>query len=151
MGYSTNPADYSVWENVRSDLADEIEQHWVGHEESITGLQYLELRQGRVYVRSFHYERCDVLVIQDWDYANIFIDPGHDSDDNEPSWHVDPWTERVLAESRLKAYDTVARKVIVEHKDYIDHERRFLQTKPWMQVNGMTPSEAVARMRELGW
>ena len=38
-----------------------------------------------------------------------------------------------------------------EIKTYVDNERRFLEAKPWKQLVGLTPEEAINKLEELGF
>lgn len=141
VGYSTGR--YHVCRTVRSDLADEIEKYWVGRKNSHIGLQYLVLQDGIVGKGRF-IERRDVLLLHG-ENINVFVDPPDDI-------HVQPHGGMDEGSpAAIRRATAAAKRAIRRESAFIEHELRFLTEKPWEQVYGMTPEDAVAKIRELGW
>lgn len=138
MAYRTN-------KNVRSDLADGIEQYWVGHDESHIGLQYLDLKDGKLVKGRYSIERTDVLVLQDFEYGcNIFVE-------TDGRYSIQPWADKTLTVAERNRAVAAVNRAIRANKEYMAREEEFLTTKPWEQIYGMTPEEGVAHLRKLGW
>lgn len=135
---------YHVSRAVRSNLADKIEQYWVGKPESNIGLQYLQLIDGKVQKGRYLIERQDVLILQRRDVCNIFCHV-------DGYTQIDVWTGAHMSDTAKARARQVAAVAMEEEAEYVEHERRFLESKPWEQVYGMTPERAVAKLRELGW
>jgi hypothetical protein len=41
--------------------------------------------------------------------------------------------------------------VIHDNKAFWEHEVKFFKEKPWLQLAGLTPTEAVTKLHQLGW
>lgn len=138
---------YTTSKNVRSDLTDQIERYWVGREASNIGMQYLALKDGRLELNSHLFERTDVLCLQDFKDCggcNIFIEANG-------AIQIDVWDRSQWSLAAQERAYRAAAEAIAGHHCYMARQARFLATKPWLRVVGMTPEEGVARLRELGW
>lgn len=137
--------------HVRSNLADRIHTDWCGANccgadgRPFIGLQYIEWKGGDNPVRLGRIlERTDVLFISMDCICNVFIEP-------DGAQLIQAHSGVVLsqdAEALVRAYAGV---FYLEEKEFVDRERRFLDEKPWLQLDGLTPEQAVARLEELGW
>lgn len=128
--------------NVRSDLADGIERYWVGHKTSHTGLQYLDLKDGRVVKGRYLIERTDIFCFQDFGRVNVFVEA-------DGSWHADVWTDGdKLTDAERRSIDRQVKAALKAQSEYVEHEGRFLRERPWEDVYGMTPEDAVESLRE---
>ena len=146
-----NLSKITSYNNVRSGLAHGIERYWVGTNNSNVGLQYLQFKDGIITTKEFCFERSDLVVFQylghPGDYGfNIFVES-----DGSLSWNTFSGTELTIAETIEVEKHIATALTTDEFVKYLDHERRFLKEKPWLQVNGMTPKQAVAKFKELGW
>jgi hypothetical protein len=136
-------AKYSYYRNVRSDLADGIEAYWAGERESVIGLQYLDLQDGRLVKGPFLVERTDILWVHG-PTANAFVEP-------DGRIQVDRFRDRGCTDRDAANIERAARRFYRRELEYVEHEARFLNEKPWLQIIGLTPANGVKRMRELGW
>lgn len=134
----------SVSKHVRSNLATEVQKYWVGKPDSNIGLQYLRLHNGVIEVPEFSFERKDLLLVQFWGVCNVFV---------EPSGHIqiDAWSETILSEADRAHIAAQIPPIVAAHEEFFKEENRFFQEKPWLQVHGMTPEQALAKFVELGW
>lgn len=136
----------SVSKNVRSNLADEMEKYWVGRENSNIGIQWLNLKDGHVYKfseLSDAFGRKDIFLVQMFNGFNVFVEP-------DGSIDIQEYGAQLYPEEREEVKKFVV-DLMEKEKEYVEHERRFLQEKPWRQCDGMTPQQAVDKLRELGW
>lgn len=136
--------------NVRSDLPRRVGQYWVGKTESNIGLQYLNFKGGRLEARKGQWERKDLLVFQlllrPHAGFNIFVEP-----DLSLTWNLFDGTTLTDDEKAAVEIHVLDKCNEPELRTYLEHERDFLESMPWLEVDGMTPEEAVAKFQELGW
>lgn len=134
----------SVVRNTRSILANEIKKYWCGHTNSNIGMQYLTFKDGIIHVRDGLFERTDLMMVQFWNVANVFVEADGSKTFNE-------WSKEKLSKQRRAQMCAIVDSHVTMAKDYMERERRFLREKPWLQLDGMTPEQAVAKLTELGW
>lgn len=129
--------------NVRSNLADDIERYWVGHTTTCVGVQYLDLKDGLVVKGRYSIERADIFCFQDYDRGvNVFVDI-----DGYPS--IQPWSDKKqITPAEKKSIERQVAAALSEQAEYVAFETKFLTEKPWTQVYGMTPEDAVASLRK---
>lgn len=146
----------------RTDLADQIEKAWVGRDHSGIGLPHLEYTYRPVREQYAKYardtggkvlyrpglNRRDIFIVQ-WHsqhsgfVGSIFVDP-------DGTCHIQ--FNGLEKEDRdiIKAeFDMVWNNP--ENQEFIARQVKWFNDEPWKQVHGMTPAEAVAHLRELGW
>lgn len=133
-----------VMRNVRSDLAERMRAYWVGKPTSNIGLQYLSYNEGLITVRQPAWERTDILWLSVDNACNVFIEP-------DGSTQIDAYDGVEFTSEEFGKLKQLAAKVYAENAEYVAHEKRFLESKPWLQVDGMTPERAVEKFIELGW
>lgn len=138
--------------HVRSNLRQEIEKYWVGKPKSNVGLQYLEYKNGLIKANKYMFERRDLMCFQLYDVFNVFINP-----DKTFTWNMfggdthNVRSQLSEQEERAVVNHIKAELAKPEVVAYFEHENRFFEHKPWMHVDGMTPEQAVAKFKELGW
>jgi hypothetical protein len=135
--------------HVRSTLAESIEDYWVGKASSNVGIPYLRFEEGIVKVVST-YARCDLLWLRDSEAkVSIFVTPSLPSGD--------PWVEiqgsgaKEISDAQRAFYTAAALLAVEQNRVYWAAEVRFLVEQPFTEIDGMTPEDAVAKLRELGW
>lgn len=138
-------SDITSHRNVRSTLRQSVEKYWVGKTRSNIGMQYLTYKDGLITARD-GWERRDLVMFQHPQAFNIFVEP-----DESLTWNMFDGAE-ITVQEKGKVERFIRHELSKpEMQEYFATERRFFGEKPWMQVNGMTPEEAVAKLRELGW
>lgn len=140
----------------RTNLADKIEEYWVGKKNSPIGIQYLTFKDGKVNVGRF-YERQDVLDVQCFHPGcNAFIDVNGDA-------NIQPWgtygkdgaarknAAKKIPPGLVEMMQGACKLWFSRNHEFVERQARFFAERPWEQVDGMTPDDAVAKLRELGW
>lgn len=142
----------TISRHVRSDLAKEVEKYWLNKKSSNVALQYLRLNDGVIKAVRSGWERTDLLCFQlilpnhKWAGFNIFYEPN-----GYLTWNVFEGTE-ISQQEKTQVEQWIRAKVQeADLAAYLEHETVFLTRKPWQEVDGMTPAEAVAKFKELGW
>ncbi len=155
---------YRVTMNDRTDLAKGIHQYWVGRTHAGVALQnvdfsyfpdpngpyakYMRDTKGLVQVKKHRFERDDVFTLQFYSkheefIGSVFIEPdGSFSNQiaectDEEKKHVEKCVKEVLTAP--------------EYQEFIIRQRKWFAEKPWEQLDGLRPEEAVAKLTELGW
>lgn len=134
--------------NDRTSLGDQIRQHWIGQQNSNIGMQYVALKDGILQLSGM-YERVDVLVYQVFTRGvhggcNIFFNV-------DGSYQMDRWDTTIFTKAEEEQIIKDAKAFFASQKEYVARQRLFLESKPWLQLAGLTPEEAVIKLRELGW
>ena len=139
-------SDVYMSRNVRSDLASEVKKYWLGKKKSNIGLQYLDLKDGIIHADVGMWERTDILMFQHPKAFNVFVEA-----DGSCTWNVFDGCE--VSDNERRTVETYIRKKVRQPDTaaYVTHERKFLLDKPWLQVDGMTPEQAIAKFAELGF
>jgi hypothetical protein len=108
-------------------------------------LFFVELYKGKFRLCKPH-GRTDILVLQVEGFCNVFIE--HDMDMIIQCYDEVKLEEKT--EEALKKYikGLLDRGAMREH---IEHEKKFFAARPWEQLDGLTPKEAVAKLTELGF
>lgn len=141
----------------RSNISDKIVENWIGREHtSNTGIQFIDLDRERGIIKSKRIDlynifgpRIDLFSLQDWKIANVFVNP---TKHGNFEIKIDKWNKEMhVSDLQRAAYKAAANKVVSENKKFWDHEAKFLNEQPWIQLNGLTPTEAVIKLRQLGW
>ena len=135
---------YQVMRNVRSNLAEQIQTYWCGKPTSNVGMQYLSYKEGVITASQHVFERTDILWIAVDNVCNVFIEP-------DGSVQIDRYRNVELTTVECDQLKKLAAKVYAANVKYVEREKQFLDAKPWLQVHGMMPEEAVAKFTELGW
>lgn len=134
--------------NVRSNLADDLEKYWVGHTTSNIGLQYLKLEDG-IVVAGGYFERTDIFCFQDFTRGvNVFVEA-------DGSTSIQPWESggrgrkkaTPLTPEEIKSIHRQVKAALKAQAEYVAFEAKFLRERPWTDVYGMTPEDAVASLR----
>lgn len=133
-----------VTRNVRSTLADDIQKHWVGRTNSNIGAQYLTFQDGIVRLNGYLCERTDVMVVQFFGIANVFVEA-------DGSKSINVWSDTPLSKQRREQIYAIVDAHCAVASEYMKREARFLKEKPWLKVDGLTPEQAVNKLTELGW
>ncbi len=136
--------DLYVHKNVRSDLADQMQKYWCGKENSNIGLQYLTFKDGIVRVHRGAWERMDIFLVQVPDVTNVFVEPFSPA-------VIQPFDGVELDSAEMQKIRAKVEEIVREEKEYVEHERLFLGTRPWEHLDGLFAELAVAKLRELGW
>jgi hypothetical protein len=131
--------------NDRTHLARDFGRYWLGVEDSNIGEQYLHFKGGRVFTRSFCFERRDIAIVQFQDVANVFIEP-------DGQLQVDLF-DVVVSDAEVEYMKGYAKGWYQDENNqaYIQRHHAFFREKPWEQVSGMTVAEALDKFAELGW
>jgi len=144
----------------RSTLAGDIEKYWVGVETSNVGLQHLLLIRGRLWLKKPEYEafeRYDVGWIEYHgvypNQLNCWIYPAIPGPrlDHRPARVELPSHAEFTEEEEAKIYRTFDNWRNGEGKDFMDRQDRWFRERPWYEMHGLSPEEAVNRFHQLGW
>ena len=131
--------------NERTNLGKDIEKYWKGHDNSPIGLQYLNFKNGIIHVKSFPFERQDILVIQFYNRCNIFIKA-------DGSYNINMWSEDDSFSNKEREYvDLLCGDIINNENEYIKKHKLFFESEPWHSLEGLTPEEAIDKLTSLGW
>lgn len=133
-----------VTRNVRSTLANDIQEYWVGRTNSNIGVQYLTFKDGIIRLNGCLLERTDIMVVQFFGVANVFVEA-------DGSKSIDVWSDGKLTKQRRDQIYAIVDAHYAMASEYVAREARFLKERPWLKVDGMTPEQAVAKLTELGW
>lgn len=131
------PASVSL--NRRSDLARRMREHWLGKDKSNIGIQYLTLSDGRVYCTQ-RYERTDLLLLQYYDgekfLGNVFVEA-------DSKLCIQPTMGMDFGTVDYAFIHKDARRAIADNAEFMAYEFWWLQSKPWLLIDGMTVAEAI--------
>ena len=148
---------HSFWisENNRTDLAEQIERHWVGETKSMIGLGvdiYWNTR--KISFKTPLLERKDIFFIR------FSLDGGTGSH----SIHVEPDLTysiyrhgyRINNNNSFKTIETLLDDYIkiclpLKYPEFIAKQQKWFREEPRNQLNGKTPEEAVTILKSLGW
>lgn len=154
----------AVSRNDRTDLRSQIAKYWVGKEHSRVSLQYLqytyrpdpEYKQyaretnGKIVVPSHSFERDDIFCVQHCEPGiNTFVTLVGDS----YSISIQPWSEVSLSAQEEQIIRDQIDAIMKDpnNAEYIERHRKWFSEKPWKQLDGLTPAEAVAKLESMGW
>lgn len=139
----TKRVPFQVLKNVRSDLKEKIAKNWLGETNSSIGIQYLDFNDGVIHFRG-HSARTDVILIQWQDTCNVFIEvDGYKS--------IQPFGDIKLSDREKKYITIICEEFLDKEREYIEHEKHFLDSRPWEQLDGLTPEQAISKLTELGF
>lgn len=157
--------DFTVGRNDRTDMRSQIQKYWVGREYSPFGIQYVQYThrpegpgmekyrretKGKIVVPAHSWERDDIFCIQHWEPGvNTFVDLSGDS----YKISIQPWNGVSLSPEDEQTIREQVAQVMKDpaNADYIERQRRWFNEKPWKQLNGLTPEEAVSKLESMGW
>jgi len=57
----------------------------------------------------------------------------------------------ILSDEERARLDQHVADWLRSNSDYVERQRRWFGEEPWKAVVGMTPTEAVKKLEELGW
>lgn len=144
------PLDFSkvkVMRNVRSDVARRVEEDWVKNgPKRFLGNQFFTLGEDGKVTPHDWISRQDVLQLTLWDGFHALVEP-------DRTFSVEPFDKTEISDEEMRKIKAWIEVLIhdIELEGYINHERTFLETQPWMKCGGMTPEQAVAYLKGLGW
>jgi hypothetical protein len=146
-----------------SRLSSTIEKEWVGHEHNsdllAKGSIYLDQTQGIIKLCRDPPRGSEIFRLEDIDRGvKICVMPKFPSDPTDKFDSGDHkvvfWlcgNDNFLKTSEKDFYKAAAKFVIENNKEHWLREIKYLNEKSWLQIIGMTPRDAVAKLRQLGW
>ena len=114
-----------VTRNVRSTLANDIQKYWVGQPNSNIGMQYLTLKDGIIHLNGYLFERTDIMVVQFFDIANVFVEA-------DGSKCINVWSKVTLSKQRQAQIYAIVDAHYVTASEYVKREARFLKEKLYL-------------------
>ena len=163
MKYSKNVKLESFKRSVvmfdRTTLRKDIENYLLKYEtetfdpekNSKIGIQYIDFDYEKKVIQPSRYliHRTDCLMVQyhlEDLIINCFI---------EPNGGVSIDFPRNLKPSDKEKEDLLLQcKNVYESpqmREFVQKQRKFLKDQPWKQIYGMKPSEAIQKLKDLGW
>ena len=146
---------FSVQKNDRTNLRKDIEKCWVNCNFSVHGVDaYVDIDWAtrQINISSMFFCRKDIYVInicfdQVNDHYNIFVNP--DLTYYVVSYRV---TDPLLfqqTEELLKDY--INYYLTKTDSEYIHRQQKWFLEKPYQQISGKTPEQAVTVLESFGW
>ncbi len=133
----------------RTELKDYIQENWVGKDKSNIGSAYVSMDWKTRTMKPTYPFRQDIYILnlnfkKSTDQYSIFID-------RDGTYTVNKFsvkTPELLNEKYLKKFIS---ELFSEHKEFVEKQRKWFNEKPWEQLDGKSPEEAVDILESLGW
>lgn len=140
----------------RIQLRQDIVKYWVGKTDPCTGLAHVDYSaatNGKLVKSRYIMERRDIgfLQIRVGDSgANVFVEPDGTWDNVQP-WDGDCVYAHQLPPEEKAWVDAQVKKMLDDNVELFARQRHWYDEKPWEQIIGLTPEEAVAKLESMGW
>jgi hypothetical protein len=144
-------ARVSKYQTERTDLKQQIQKYWVEQPKASVGICRVTRKDGLVQKDKYLIYREDIGWIQlnpivgDHWFINIFIE-------RSGNYSVD--THKILLDKKDRGIiDSMVKSWMndPENKDFIARQRKWFSERPWEQLYGLTPIQAVAKLELMGW
>lgn len=129
----------------RSEMKKDIEEYWIKRNLPAYDLMGLYATKEGVCKHSGYF-RTDVLVFYVKNFCEVYIECNGDM--------IADWNAHVVVDAQTaKALELHIKELLGRgvEREYIETERRFLAARPWEQIVGLSPQEAIAKLTELGF
>lgn len=136
--------DFKAILHVRSDLRQQIEKYWVGRKNATIGLGQARLKDGILTPSPFF--RRDIALLQAFGKVNVFIR-------TDGTYTTNVWGEKggSLDADDKQVIEKIVKAWMLENITYVQVQQLYFDEEPWKAVDGLTPEQAVAKLKELGW
>ena len=103
----------------RDDLRKDIEQYYLGKTSSNIGLGLIQVDWTTRRVETYAFFRQDVLTIQFWDVANVFVD-------SDSYVSIQPWSGIELSTEEKERIRTLVAKEIALRTEFLEEQAEWL-------------------------
>jgi len=135
----------SITLNDRTQIRQNISKYWQNQTSSMYNIQYLDLNNGVINIKQYCYERTDIFVVQFSNRCNIFVEA-----DGQHSVNVfENATPLTMAEDTY--IELLCEELLIAESNFVETQRLFFGTQPWLQLEGLTPDQAIVKLKSLGW
>lgn len=146
---------FKTYSHDRTDLRQNIEKYWVGKNHSNMGvggpvsidwsnrqisIDFPDLSRKDIYCISLEFSKSS-------DHYNILVE-------QDLTYYVN--YSNVKDETKFQRIEKVLKNYINYYLtetdfEYIQRQQKWFQDKPYQQIDGKTPEEAVSILKSLGW
>lgn len=137
---------HTISEHRRNRLKEDIQKHWLGKENSCSGLQYLNFKDGKINYSKSIFERRDLFLVQFEPGINVFIEPNG-------STSIQPWAGIAINDDERQRIKDVCKQVYEDNQSFVVEQSTFLN---WINEHlhefvDLTPEEAITKLETAGF
>jgi hypothetical protein len=140
----------------QTQLRQDIAKYWVGNTDPHVGLSHVDYSAatgGKLVKSQYLMERRDIGILQirvGDSGANVFVGPDGTWDNVQP-WGGDCVYAHQLPPEEKAWVDAQVKKMFDDNAELFARQQRWYAEKPWEQIIGLTPEEAVVKLESMGW